>query len=184
MNNQTTKLQLLQQHTVLVAQLAAEVHSLSAQLPDATQIAITSKDGNNDWTTSTGRCNIDPRTYRTVNQQLINSYIHQLVQEFEQYSRWRIMHILPRRTYSVHQDGSPYRANHRLHIPVVTNPHSWLLFYTQPPTNGTLEVEHHHLEPGSVYNVDTTGLHTAVNWGTTTRTHIVAERTCPTAAKR
>jgi hypothetical protein len=177
MNNQTTKLQLLQQHTVDVATLRKEVDRLCRKMPDLPQIAITSKHGDNDWISGTGGSSTEnPALFVTLNPLLNNSYISQLVAQYPDYYRWRIMHVQPRRTYSLHRDGNAGVHNFRLHIPVVTNPHSWMLFYDQRPTVGEVSVLHQQLTAGNIYRVDTTGLHTVVNWGTTPRTHIVAEQ--------
>lgn len=64
--------------------------------------------------------------------------------------RTRIMMIKSRKCYPVHADKNP-----RIHIPLMTNDHSWMVW---PEENQV-----HHLKPGNVYWTDTTKKHTAFN---------------------
>ena len=160
--------------------LEFEVKQFREQYPNETQFAITSKLGDNNFTEGAGS-HIDANEFNTLNTYFTDSVISKLVEEYPKYVRWRILCMPPRRTYSVHRDGSKGQRNLRLHIPVVTNPESFLVFYEYRPIgNGAQRIEHHNLEVGEIYEVDTTGFHTAVNYHPKQeRIHIVAERFVP-----
>jgi hypothetical protein len=84
------------------------------------------------------------------------------------------MKVIPRATYSIHPDGLPFRENIRLHIPVITNSKAFLTFYdVMPGDDTTVRVYHANLKAGNSYEVNTTKLHTAVNYGDHDRYHIV-----------
>lgn len=141
------------------------------------QISLTSISGNNDWLCSTGKIKylLHPeRFYATLNKYLNGWYIQHCLSLFPGFYRWRIMILQPSCTYSIHSD-SEYKSSvsRRIHIPVTTNPESFLCFFRSYPTTGTNNVIYHHLDVGNAYLVDTDTLHTAVNHGVTPRIHIV-----------
>lgn len=161
--------------------LAMTVKDFRSEFPDQTQFAITSKLGDNNFTEGAGT-HPSPELFNRINTYFQDSIVNDLVSDFPDYSRWRILCMPPRRTYSVHKDGvRKGQRNLRLHIPVVTNPDAFLMFYEYKPLgNGAQRVEHQHLEVGEIYEVNTTGFHTAVNYHPTAeRIHIVAERFQP-----
>lgn len=160
--------------------LRLQIEDFRQQYPDETQFAITSKLGDNNFTEGAGS-HTNPEVFNTLNTYFTDSVISKLVKEYPEYVRWRILCMPARRTYSVHRDGVKGHSNLRLHIPVITNPDALLAFYEYKPVgNGAQRIEHHHLEVGEIYEVDTTGFHTAVNYHPKQeRIHIVAERFIP-----
>ena len=143
-----------------------------------TQFVITSKTGDNNFTQGAGTEG-RPEDYTTINTYFEESIVSDLITKFPDYVRWRILCVRPRQTYSIHNDGwrKGYK-NKRLHIPVVSNPDAFLVFYESKLVgNGSQRIEHHNLKVGEIYEVDTTGYHTAVNYHPSEeRIHIVAER--------
>jgi hypothetical protein len=144
------------------------------------QISLTSISGDNDWKCSIGKMKdlqYPERYYSTLNKAFENTSIDLLVQKYPQFYRWRLLRVAPKQTYSVHQDSLGEKNNIRIHIPVKTNERAFLAFYLQVPLN-TKEtgVKHYHLEEGKSYFVNTSGFHTAVNYGDDHRYHIVGVR--------
>lgn len=84
-------------------------------------------------------------------------YINSLMEHYD-LVRTRVMMMKPRMCYSYHKDRTK-----RLHIPLVTNPHCFLV----------VETEAIHLPRGGMYIVDTTKMHTAFNAWDRVRVHIV-----------
>jgi hypothetical protein len=146
-------------------------------LGDLDQISLTSTDGKDDWTCSTGRiANLQypERFYSTINNTLKGTETEKLLNMYPEYYRWRLMKLAPKKTYSVHKDGNDNADNIRMHIPLQTNEACFLCFYVSVPLNKQYSrVKHEHLALGNSYTVNTTGFHTAVNYGDTNRYHIV-----------
>lgn len=159
--------------------LATEMFNLitAFNLQEHPQISLTSLAGENNWINSTGKRHLlkyPERYFSKVNEFLRGSYIEQCINRYPDFYRWRIMKVIPRATYSIHHDGLPFRENIRLHIPIVTNPQAFLTFYDlEPKDDTTVTVHHVNLKAGHSYEVNTTGLHTAVNYGTKERYHMV-----------
>jgi len=149
-------------------------------LLDKQQISLTSITGDDDWEAGVGKIVNLPkpeRLYSTVMQSLKGTYIEECIQRYSNYYRWRLLKLESRQTYSVHYDGDGVNQNFRLHIPVVTNPDSFLCFFDQRPQSGqSVTLRHEHLTAGNSYRVNTTNYHTAVNYGHETRYHIVGVR--------
>jgi hypothetical protein len=144
------------------------------------QVSLTSISGNDDWLCANGKIHqleYPERFYGTVNQSIQGTYIHQLIEQYPAFYRWRLLKLSGRTTYSIHPDGNGNQDNYRLHIPVVTNPQCWMTFYDSMPQHSVnQQITHYHLKPGNTYEMDTTNLHTAVNYGVTDRYHIVGVR--------
>jgi hypothetical protein len=163
-------------------QLADEMYQLIEQfdLHKYPQVTLTSLAGDNNWTGSTGKIHLlshPERYWSQINQAVKDTYIHECIQRYPNFYRWRLMKIDPRATYTVHKDGANLRRNLRLHIPVVTNPEAYLAFFDHCPSNGAMiNAKFEHLEVGCSYEVDTTGWHTAFNFGGEPRYHIVGVR--------
>ena len=159
--------------------LAKMVMDFREEFHDQSQFVITSKTGNNNFTQGCGIVGNEFEDYNIINKYFQESVISELVTDFPEYVRWRILCVKPRQTYSIHMDGwrQGYK-NKRLHIPVVSNPDAFLVFYESKLVgNGAQRIEHHNLKVGEIYEVDTTGYHTAVNYHPTQeRIHIVAEK--------
>lgn len=163
--------------------LVNEVNNLIANynLEHFPQISLTSIDGQNDWQCATGKLHLlkhPERYYSTVIDALSGTYIAECIQRYSAFYRWRLLRLDGRSTYSIHSDSNGnLQKNIRLHIPVITNPESFLCFYPKRPTSGNVvNVHYEHLKEGNSYVVDTTGLHSAVNYSTHTRYHIVGVR--------
>ena len=139
------------------------------------QISLTSKTGDNDWECAIGRTDsfeLPESEYNIINKYLEGSYIEECIARYPDYYRWRILRLQPRASYSIHQDKLyDYKDNIRLHIPILTNHSSLMYFYDIKQDQ--YNVEAFHLKEGYSYQTDTTGLHSAVNHGTTERIHIV-----------
>jgi hypothetical protein len=84
-------------------------------------------------------------------------YINSLLERYKMY-RSRVLILDPKKCYSYHQDPS-----FRIHIPVVTNPNSWLL----------IDEEVYKLNVGKAYLTNTKLKHTAINADNEKRIHIV-----------
>jgi hypothetical protein len=162
--------------------LKADVFKLlnDHKLFELQQVSLTSISGDDDWQCSVGKIHLldrPERFYSTINKSLHGSYIEELINRYPKYYRWRLLRLLPRETYTVHADSNNQKANYRLHIPVVTNDQAYLSFCTSVPKNkSNVMFYFEHLEVGNSYMVDTTNYHTAVNYGSETRYHIVGVR--------
>lgn len=162
--------------------LATEMYQLFERydLHNHPQVSLTSMLGNNDWTGSTGKIQQLTRPERywsEINQAVKDTYIHRCIQRYPKFYRWRLMKIDPHATYTVHTDGADNKRNLRLHIPIVTNPEAYLVFFDHKPQTGdAVNSKFEHLPAGSSYEVDTTGWHTAFNFGGEPRYHIVGVR--------
>jgi hypothetical protein len=145
------------------------------------QISLTSVTGADDWDCSIGRIVDLPykeRMYSEINYSLKNTYIAELIEKYKKFYRWRLLHIPAGQCYSVHRDAlGPNQLNKRIHIPVQTNDKSFFCYHNNLPAHDTeTTVSYHHLEVGKAYEVDTTGYHSAINYGKTSRYHIVGVR--------
>ena len=146
-------------------------------LLDVPQVGLTSLSGN-DWFDCVGKISDlrhPEKYYSTVNTPLKNTVVERIINHYSSFYRWRLLKINPKQTYSIHKDAfSEKHINLRLHIPLITNPHAFLCFYKDAPVPGKdVTVRHEHLKEDCSYIVNTSGLHTAVNYGTTHRYHIV-----------
>jgi|TARA_R110002153_G_scaffold147014_1_gene298262 hypothetical protein len=146
------------------------------------QISLTSHTGANDWSASIGKMDeleYPEFLYKRINKYFKGTSIEKLIFEYKEYYRWRLMKIDPRITYTVHKDGKndPNIKNLRLHVPIITNPQAYLMFFDNPPEDTqTANVTYHNLKAGNIYEINTTNYHTAVNHGTNPRYHIVGVR--------
>jgi hypothetical protein len=150
------------------------------ELYDYNQISITSIDGSNDWFGSVGKIaklKHPERYYSKLNKAFIGTYVEEILARYPQYYRWRAMKLLPKTTYTVHADHNFQKTNIRLHIPVKTNNKCFQQFFNGRPISGeSVIIQHEHLNAGCSYKVDTTNLHSAVNYGDEFRWHIVGVR--------
>lgn len=143
-------------------------------LQDAKQISLTSIDGNDDWTCSIGSILDLPykeKFYSKINKSLEGTNIYNLIQENKQYYRWRAMKVPPHGTYTIHKDGKSTITNIRCHIPVVTNDQAYMIFFGEDKNN--LNPSLYHFDCGKIYEVNTTHYHSALNFGSEDRWHII-----------
>jgi len=89
--------------------------------------------------------------------------------------RMRLMKLRPRQCLSFHRDFEV-----RYHVPIVTNPRSFLVINDVPEDFPTVfdtkmpSLDVHHLSAtGQVFRFDTTHFHTVLNSGKTDRIHLV-----------
>lgn len=151
------------------------------------QICLTTATGDpTDWTGASGYARTNPMHFNKINASLKNSYINEVIQMFPRYSRWRIMFLGAKKTMSVHRDGGywdngeyKYLDNTRIHIPMVTNPQAVLAFFEKKielDETDSQTFHYAHLKYQHVYMVNTSVLHSAINFGNEPRIHIIAER--------
>lgn len=175
------KVELLEEGTIDISRLTTDVMDIRNKWPDDNQFCITNVKGDNNLFDGAMTC-MNSTDYTKLNPYFYDTYLEELVEKYPDYYRWRMLCMPIKKTYSIHRDsleGGMY--NQRIHIPVITNPDSFLVFYEHPMVDsGTQQIEYHHLKAGNVYLVDTTNYHTAVNYNfDSERIHIVAERFIP-----
>lgn len=149
-------------------------------LHDNNQVTLTSLDGKDDWECANGSFSTLPypeSDYKILNDSLTDTYIGSIIRKYSNFYRWRLLKIAPNRTYSIHKDAYTGQINKRIHIPIVSNPDAFFIFYDNKPDDGIESViNSYNLKVGKVYEVNTTGFHTAVNYGDTDRYHLVGVR--------
>jgi len=80
--------------------------------------------------------------------------------------RGEIVNLLPRKQLELHNDIYWFhKHSRRIHIPVCTNDQCYQIF----------EDREHHLEVGTVYEINNRIMHSAYNRGTTDRVHIILD---------
>jgi len=106
---------------------------------------------------------VEEEAYRVFEPLLMNTYLKNVYDTLSQHfklGRVRILKLNSRTSLSFHRDPEA-----RLHIPIITNPGALMI----------VDKDAHHMKAdGSVYYVDTTKYHTALNGGNTARIHLVA----------
>ena len=162
-----------------VSRLREEISSLMIRydLTLLTQVSLTSLTGDNDWYSANGKISnlkYPERYFKSINEGIKDTYLEECIKRYKDFYRWRILKLSPKQSYSIHSDGDGVNNNIRLHIPIITNDLAFLAFYDQLPNHQqTSKVYYEHLPVGASYRVNTTQLHTAVNYGTTDRYHLV-----------
>lgn len=146
-----SKFELLKEEVLaIVAKHTNEKNQLSCQ---------TTIDNVGNWYDSVGSLSeideADEKKYNVIQPELTGTYLEELIKKHNSY-RTRIMILDPRKCYSVHRDTSP-----RLHIPIITNMQSWMVW---PHHNTTVQ-----LHAGVIHWVDTTKHHTFFNGDLTLR---------------
>tara|TARA_R110002020_G_scaffold44161_5_gene127581 strand:+ start:1001 stop:1582 length:582 start_codon:yes stop_codon:yes gene_type:complete len=106
---------------------------------------------------------VDEEAYKVFEPLLMDSYfknIYDVLSTHYSLGRVRILKLDSRASLSYHRDPEA-----RIHIPIITNPGALMI----------VEKDAHHLKAdGSVYYIDTTKYHTALNGGESSRIHLVA----------
>ena len=168
----------IQENTVDVDRLQSEVSVIRREHGGEIQVCINNKGTDNDFVSGNGRSN-NPFVYKHLNSRFKGTYISELISQFPEYFRWRIMCIKPKSNYSIHADH--YYAeeyyNIRVHIPVITNHNNYLVFFeNELGQHGKETIEYYNLQAGSIYRANTSRLHTAFNFDESLeRIHIVGE---------
>ena len=122
------------------------------------QTGLQYKTDEDPWSSAVGKSqggeldytNLNPFFKDTVFEEIINKY---------NFKRTRLMWVGPYACYSMHKDKTP-----RIHIPLVTNPECYFLFYPGQLIN---------LKTGHVWWTDTTKRHTFINCSDQHRLHLV-----------
>lgn len=146
------------------------------QFSNYTQIAITHSENNEDWFDGIGSLydyNLKKITRNTLdyiilNKYFDNSYIEQLINDVKilanndkvNIGRIRLMRLLPKTCYTLHQDLEEFRY----HIPLITNDKCFFV------CGNNIEKM---LEKGMLYRFRTNEMHTAVNASFYDRIHLV-----------
>jgi len=99
------------------------------------------------------------RAYNCIQPELKGTLIEHYLEKYKVH-RSRIMLMSPRSCYSVHRDSTQ-----RIHIPIVANQQAWMVW--------PFENQCHRFEEGSVYQTDTTKLHSFFNGSEEDRIHLV-----------
>ncbi|WP_437677775.1 hypothetical protein [Sorangium sp. So ce131] len=126
-------------------------------------------DGNNgQFNLETGERLYEEAEFSEFNANLKDTYFYEVYQSIPyRVGRVRLIVLPPLSVYQMHIDSCK-----RAHIPIETNPHAYILF-----EEGAL---FHLPADGSLYALDTTRPHTAINCGLRERVHltmsIVGER--------
>ena len=106
---------------------------------------------------------VDEEAYRVFEPLLMKTYFKNVYDGLSKHfrlGRVRILKLDSRTSLSYHRDPEA-----RLHIPIITNPGALMI----------VDKDAHHMKAdGSVYYVDTTKYHTALNGGSECRVHLVA----------
>jgi len=138
------------------------------------QISITNTDGSDDWECSIGKKNMlqySERMYSEVLDFFKDSSLENIIKKYNKFYRWRLMKIEPRSTYTIHKDSDTDKLlNIRLHIPLKTNKQSFITFFDDNKCNGA---KFYHLDADNVYELNTSGYHSAINFGVEPRWHLV-----------
>jgi hypothetical protein len=106
---------------------------------------------------------VNEDAYKIFEPLLMDSYfknVYDVLSQHYKLGRVRILKLDSRTSLSYHRDPEA-----RLHVPIITNPGALMI----------INKDAHHMEAdGSVYYVNTTRYHTALNGGAVPRIHLVA----------
>ena len=168
----------IQENVVDIERLKSEVSVIRREHGGEIQVCINNKGTDNDFTSGNGKSD-NPQNFIHMNSRFQGTYISELISDFPEYFRWRIMCIKPKSTYSIHADHYHMEKfyNIRVHIPVITNENSYLVFFdNELGSQGKEMFEYYNLQAGNIYKANTSRLHTAFNFDENLeRIHIVGE---------
>ena len=127
------------------------------------QCSLQSREGEEPFISGTGSLPLgsDIKQFHILHELFNDTVFKDLITEYKMY-RTRFMWVNPRSCYRPHKDDSP-----RIHFPLVTN--NLARFYFPELTTNHMT----HLEAGKVYWVDTTRIHSFINFGDSRRLHLV-----------
>lgn len=163
------------------------IKHLRQEYPDRYQFSVTNEHDDDDLFASVGRIESGMISiYNKLHSIFKNTIIHQIVDSYPDFYRWRLLVLDHKSTYSVHKDGIQGQYhNHRIHAPIVTNDDCYMMFCEHDlekaqgnePYAGQQRIKYYQMKPGNIYKVDTTHYHTAVNYhGSLERIHLVGEK--------
>lgn len=119
----------------------------------------------------------DTLAFVEVNESLKGTYFEEIILHFSEYTRWRLLKLASRTNYSIHTDSTKNKENPRIHIPILTNPDAYLMFFDSETRNAErTQPDMFHLEVGKTYLLNAMNLHSAINFGNTDRYHIVGAK--------
>lgn len=163
-----------------VEKLVEEFSSLMKDYPhlcNKQNVTITNTTTENDWDASSGLAkDLDnpPRDYNVVVDALAGSYIdHIITRKFPGSYRWRLWQHLPNSCLRPHRD-----TDYRIHIPIVTDPASFLVLLNNNPEDGAWNHQtdsmFYHMELGKAYILNTFKYaHGVLNFSGYSRWHLV-----------
>jgi hypothetical protein len=127
--------------------------------PNGKQTGLQYTTGNDPWSDATGRLKAGQKWANALlNPYFKDTIFEELIVKYK-ITRARFMWLKPYSCYSMHKDDTA-----RIHIPIVTNDHCYFVFRDK----GCFK-----LPAGSVYLVDTTQYHSAMNCSAEWRLHFL-----------
>lgn len=126
--------------------------------PQGKQVGLQYKPNEDYWSSAIGKSQGKELEYTELNPFFKDTIFETIINQYS-LKRTRLMWVNPKSCYSLHQDETP-----RLHIPLITNPECYFLFYP-----GILC----HLPINSVWWVNTKLKHTFLNCSEEPRLHLV-----------
>lgn len=128
--------------------------------PNGKQTGLQYTAGNDPWTDAVGRLKIGQKwtTDALLNPYFKDTIFEELIIKYK-ITRARFMWLKPYSCYSMHEDDTA-----RIHIPIVTNDECYFVFRDK----GCFK-----LPTGSIYLVDTTKYHSAMNCSDQWRLHLL-----------
>lgn len=124
---------------------------------DGKQAGLQFHNSHNEWASVESK-NPPDSSFNVLNPFFKDTYFEKVITEYNLF-RTRLIWLGSNTCYWFHKDRFA-----RVHIPIITNEHSYFIFKT-----GLIK----HLPIGSVYLVDTRLEHTAINGAATPRLHLV-----------
>lgn len=150
-------------------------------MPNMSQFALYSEDGNDNWQSGVGRSKGTPFVHEIINKSVKGTYLEELTLRYKNYYRWRLMILAPGRCYSIHNDASDnrdLRRHYRVHIPIQSNVATPLMFFNETPTYDKMRntCDYYLMEAGNSYLFNANKLHTAINGSNDIRIHLVGQK--------
>jgi len=146
------------------------------------QISLTNLNGDDDWMSGTDDPKGKPYLYSKINHFLHNTYIHELINRYNNYYRWRLLILPPGQCYTIHHDRGDDRnliRHFRLHIPVISDPRCLMMFFKSPEAiaSDRSSTDTYQMTPGNSYLFNSNSIHTAINGSKSVhRVHMVGQR--------
>jgi len=130
--------------------------------------------------------------YKKPCADLVGTYTHELMLQFPEFYRWRLLRSRSGQILNVHRDkpgfvrainpdyADQYLIQERLHIVIKTNPQCHMMFCEDMPEANTQTTAHYYQFPaGTAWLFDTSIPHTAMNFSYEDRYHLTAVRNVP-----
>lgn len=146
------------------------------------QISLTNLNGDKDWLSGIDDPKGKPYLYNNLNSFLSGSYIHELINRYSNYYRWRLLIMPPGQCYTIHHDRGDDRnlkRHFRLHIPVYSDPRCLMMFFNslESIVSDRSSTDTYQMTPGNSYLFNANTIHTAINGSKSVhRIHMVGQR--------